>query len=220
MALSRIEEPHAIMPWRKLTRIALLGLAFLTTPIISRADTGIPLIAVSYPIMLDLLIGVIAIETLWITLTLHTPWGKTLAGTSIVNVLTTLLGYPLVWFMYLLLSMAVTSGTLHLDQVPWHSVAKISNNLTGYVDGIFSLPAWLGGWGPDLRWPAVAGFALLLIPCFFVSGKVEALFLSRKWWFPEDVRRTKSAVWRANVASYLFLLIVGSLMIYLRAQSN
>src|SRR5208283_4301900 len=88
--------------WRPLLSrlgIVLAALLVLLCPAAARADAGVPMLPVAYPIILLFLVPVIAIEATYIRKRLCTKWRNTIAATAGANAITMLLGYPLIWIL-------------------------------------------------------------------------------------------------------------------------
>jgi hypothetical protein len=200
--------------YRNPRHILFVIAALALTPSLARADAGVPMLLVAYPVILYFLALVILIEAIYLRLRLRTRWWKTLSGTTIANGVTMLLGYPLMWLIYLVLEFALfavilaadKSGlTAHLNSAP--------DNLASHVIGIVATAAWMGPWpGQQANWPILLAFVVLLIPSFFLSGWIESKFLGHKYWIDAD-RNSRRAVWQANILSYVFLAIAGCLML-------
>lgn len=166
------------------------------------ADMGIPMIALTLPAMVILLIPVIAIESLlckrWLGLTL---WEAVKANT-VSNLASTILGVPVAWAILLGVEYA---GAALLDQVPgveaWHSP------LAGVLFFILS-SAWIGPPDRTSIWVIPAACLVLLVPFFFASYLVEYLVIRDRIGKPEGDRpnlgypRVRIAVRNANLITY------------------
>jgi len=73
------------------------------------------------------------------------------------------------------------------------------------VDSVVSI-AWLNP--IQWEWIIYAAATLLLVPCFFASVWIERMCCVKMW--PEvDHSMVRKGVFRANVASYLVLFVIG-----------
>lgn len=196
--------------FRNLRRVIFIAGAFALATPLARADAGVPMLPLAYPVILVFLALVILIESAYVWRKLNSAWWKTLRGTAIANGITMLLGYPLMWLIYVLVEIAlfltldIVSKPLHLDSIP--------NNLATRVIDIVLGAAWMGPWSGQEYWPILVAFVTLLVPSFFVSGWIEAKFLGRQQWLGTDSRSAK-VVWQANMLSYVFLALAGCLLL-------
>jgi hypothetical protein len=190
--------------------ILLIFLAVLFLPLTARADAGIPMLPIAYPVVLLFLVPVIAIEAIYLRLRLKTAWWNTIKATAIVNAVTLVLGYPLAW----LLSLALEFLSMGIDFLL--SKVGLEHSLDHLPAWLFVIlfPAWLGPW--DKTWPVLVAFVVLLIPSYFLSGFVESrMMLNRLELESSEIKR---AVWRANLLSYAFLAAAGTWVLYLRLK--
>jgi hypothetical protein len=199
-------------------------------PAAAKADAGIPMLPVAYPVVLLFLLPVIAIEAIYLRRKLRIDWAGTLKGASIVNAITLVLGYPLAWGIafgaeLLLLLLDEGAGKIGLEH--------IANPVLGILG--FLVPAWLNP--TEDKWPILLAFVILLLPSFVLSGIAESrmacrfglfgfeggshgdpitLFSSLKPNSPSASDKVIArAVWEANMLSYLFLAAAGCVTLYL-----
>jgi hypothetical protein len=157
-------------------------------PSLANADAGVPMLLVAYPVILYFLALVILIEAIYLRLRLRTHWWKALAGTTIANGITMLLGYPLMWLIYAVLEFALFALLLTADKTGLAAhLNSAPNNLATHIIGVAATAAWMGPW-PESQsnWPILLAFVVLLVPSFFVSGYIESKFLGRKYWIDAD----------------------------------
>lgn len=168
------------------------------------------MLPLAYPVILVFLGFVILIEAVYVHRRLDAAWWKTLRGTAIANGITMLLGYPLMWLIYLIVefgfffALSLLSKPLHLDAIP--------NNFVTRLFGVILRAAWMGPWRGPEYWPVLVAFVTLLVPAFFVSGWIEAKYLSRSQWLGQDAKAAK-VIGQANILSYIFLAVAGCLML-------
>lgn len=182
--------------------VAAAAVLFLF-PSEARADAGIPMLPVAYPVVLLFLLPVIAIEAIYLRSKLQTEWWNTLKATAGANAVTLVLGYPLAWALMLGIEFGLGAISEHI-----HS-ARLSDAI-GYL-GLLS-PAWIGP--TEDRWPVLIAFVILLIPSFLLSGFVEARLLDHHEWL-RHAGSSSIAVWWANLLSYAFLAGAGCLALWI-----
>jgi hypothetical protein len=157
----------------------------------------------AWPLMVCALIPVIVVEALLVRRWVPLSYEKAFIGIAGANALSTAVGVPLAWLVMFAAQLAIMLPVgLAAERWNW--------NLDGpafEVVGTILSSAWIGDEGANLKWIIPGGMALLLIPCFFLSVRIESWVCLRTWKnsIPADVRR---AVYRANVASYLLLFIL------------
>jgi hypothetical protein len=164
------------------------------------ADVGVPMIFVQWPLMLCALIPVIAIEAEVARRQLALPARKAFAGAAKANILSTLAGVPIAWGIMLAVEVAtIFPLSLAAQKYHWRMESPVFSIF--YVLGI----AWTGPAGKS-AWPIALAAALLLIPTFFVSIRLERHSYRRSW--PDvDAAAVDRSVWYANLASYSLLFI-------------
>lgn len=161
---------------------------------------------VRYPVILLYLLPVIAIEAGYLHSQLATNWRRTLVAVTGSNLVTTALGYPLAYGVYMGLN-----SVLHFPQG---------------MDEVFTHFGWLPSWLcmnllPDqsnLRdsiWATLGMFVVLLVPGYYLSGLVKVGLV--EWYDPMKHRltSTRAEVWMANRLSYVFLWAAGCVILYL-----
>lgn len=195
--------------WRLHSRRALCLIAVLLFPQYAKADAGIPMLPFAYPVILVFLIPVIAIEAVYLRTKLKTNWRVTLAATAKANAVTLVLGYPIMWCAFFTLELLfwfgidATGVDNHLHWSPGHLVSEMAV--------LAASAAWMGP--VQDRWAIPFAYVILLIPSFIVSGFVESRLIERRGWLDTDLRCTR-AVWLANAFSYVFLAIVGCVVLW------
>jgi hypothetical protein len=196
----------------KLRGIIYIAATVLFCPLAARADAGIPMLPIAYPVVLLFLLPVIVIEAAYLRLKLRTAWWNTIKATAIVNAVTLVLGYPLAWLLSLVLEFLFIGIEYLLFKM---GLEHTLERLPAWV-GVILLPAWLGSW--DKTWPVLVAFVVLLIPSYFLSGFVESRMMLNR--LDSESSEIKRAVWRANLLSYLFLAAAGciSLALYFRRR--
>ena len=119
---------------------------------------------------------------------------------SAANVFTTFIGYPLSWFLLLIL------------QYPLVILSAAIAKATGTSSTWFHLfapvlmPAWFAPFNWVQEWMLPVAAIVGLIPAYFVSVEFETWILT-KFFFDESKERLKSLCHRANQVSYLLLFM-------------
>jgi hypothetical protein len=171
----------------------------------ARADAGIPMMPVRYPEILLFLLPVIAIETIYLKRHLQSRWRRTLVAVAGLNLVTMGLGYPLAYGIYAALnwSLHFPAGMsvvfTHLGWLPLWLCVRL-------------FPAWTG-LEQGGSFPVLATFVVLLLPSFILSGFVKA-WLMDSYDLLNFAGSARQAVWVANRLSYLFLIVVGCMILY------
>ncbi|MGB6875921.1 MAG: hypothetical protein WBD87_07780 [Candidatus Acidiferrales bacterium] len=181
------------------------------------ADAGIPMIALTWPLMLILLIPIIVVESLlckkWLGLT---TW-EAMKSNACSNLLSTVVGIPMAWAAMFAVELGVSELTATSTTIAnWHSpLANVVSLLLG--------SAWLGpAEGKDV-WIIPAATMVLLIPFFFASYGIEYLVLHFMVGMPEGgppnlaYPRVRIAVRNANLVTYGAMFVAASiwLMVWL-----
>lgn len=169
----------------------------------------------AYPVLLELLLLVILIEALYLKLKLHTAWWRTAGTVAVANIATMLLGFPLMWLIYVMLELSLF-WTLDRAGVLNH-FGKFSGTTAARIIGIVLSAAWMGDPGAHRHWPILLAFVVLLIPSFFLSGYVEAWILNQNDRLSLqgcDIRSVR----QANVVSYIIVAAIGCVILYERIK--
>jgi hypothetical protein len=166
------------------------------------ADIGIPMIALTFPTMLLLLIPVILIEALlckrWLGLTARDAF----RSNTIANLASTIIGVPIAWAIMF----AVEMGAFGVvDRFP---TIENSKSPILYVISFVLTSAWLGPVGRHDAWIIPCAVLILLVPFFFASYGVEYLIINRMLGMTEGdpsnltSRRIRVAVRNSNLVTY------------------
>jgi hypothetical protein len=166
------------------------------------ADAGVPMIFLTFPAMLMLLIPIIVIEGLlckkWLGLTM---W-EAMKSNAVSNLVSTVVGVPVAWAIMLgvefgAMGLATRNNTLH----NWHS--PLAN-----VIFFFLSSAWIGSPEGNNVWIIPAATLVLLVPFFFASYGVEYFIVGFMVGMPEGgppnlaYPRVRIAVRNANLITY------------------
>lgn len=178
------------------------AVAFL--PPAAHADAGVTMLPVEYPQLLLYIVPVILIEAFYLHGSLRTPLRRVLIAATGVNLITVALGYPLAWGLYRFLNslLGLPAGQVnvvtHFWWVPIWITAKVMPGWTGLHQSI---------------WPVLVIYVCLLIPGYIMSALVKAGLLT----FYDMLKAKENprpAIWAANRASYVFLAVVGCVLLY------
>ena len=160
------------------------------------------MIAVVMPAFIVALVPVVVIEA-YVFKRAGFPFGWALTWNTIANLVTTLIGVPLVWFILFGLTL-LTIGT---------SCGESINTLADRILWTVLRTPWLCPLELGLRWVVPAAFLLLLVPFFLMSWLIESLII-RKANKSRDPLPIHRASLHANLASYV-LLALYSVILYI-----
>ena len=167
----------------------------------ANADVGLPMIYLVWPASWVLLPVIIILEALVAKHMLHVGW-KSLKISAVANIVSTIVGIPITWFMLLV-------GEIVLMKLPLQGVHLPSS--VGGILTIVLISPWLIPDDQNMHWMVYAAAAAHCIPFFFMSVwcecKVACLLLKEQ---PRKV--IKRWAWRANLWSYglIILCLVGA----------
>jgi hypothetical protein len=161
------------------------------------ANAGVPMIFLTLPPMIVLLIPVILIEFLAFRNIAATQTIKQkIIGLSVANLFSTFIGWPVAWVILVVLQMVTGGGGAHGLNSP-----------IGVILSVTQQAPWLIPYESDLYWMIPVAMTVLMIPFYFVSVYSERWILL-KLWKKSERKDVVSLSWRAHIYSYLFLLIV------------
>jgi hypothetical protein len=179
-------------------------------PLYLLADAGVPMIFITWPGMVLLLLPIIAAEWAFIIRRISLQKRKVLWATAAANAISTIVGIPLTWGVLFLCEMGLFATLAH--------VPKLGNNswnspLEQILGTILSAP-WIAPVESSGSWAVPLATLVLLIPFYFVSVWVEQKVMEHILPVtasldaqPSEVseRVLQSAVRGANLLSYGFL---------------
>jgi hypothetical protein len=181
-------------------RFLVASLLFFAAPL-AFADAGLPMLAVIWPLSAFAIVPIVLIESWVVRALLSIEWRTSLVQMTKANLISTLAGIPITWVALVALEMgaaALTTNFTTSDSYPPLAAGDIGNVL-------LSAP-WLGPFTGGGYWKVPVATMALLVPFFFVSGWLEALLVRRA--LPGiPASAVRGAVWKANLASYSFLLL-------------
>lgn len=169
-------------------------------PTLLLADAGLPMIVLTLPGMLALLVPVVWIEASlcrkWLGLTTRAAVKSNL----VANLASTLLGVPAAWFLTFLFEFLI-GGTI--SAIP--SFERWNSPLARVIEVIFG-SAWLSPDEQNFYWMIPVATIALLIPTFLISIWIEARVMCRMLEVAEEdsigLSRTWTAVRNANLVTY------------------
>jgi hypothetical protein len=163
------------------------------------ANAGVPMLFVAFPFASYLFIPIIAIETWFARSVQHVSAPRRFLGVLAANVFSTVVGWPLIWLVLVLLQIFVIPGGSSgygLD-TPLRKIASVTLQA-----------AWLIPYEDDLYWMVPTASIVLLAPAFLITIPSERLVL-RYCWPRSIVTERHRFVWVANLASYALLVLAG-----------
>jgi hypothetical protein len=174
------------------------------------ADIGVPMIFLTLPMMLALLIPVIAIEGFlckkWLGLT---TW-QAMKSNAISNLVSTLIGVPVAWAIMFGVEMA-TFGAIQRGNAIQNWQSPIAQ-----VIWLFLGSAWIGPTEGKSAWLIPAATLVLLVPFFFASYGIEYLVVKFMVGILEggppnlSYATARTAVRNANVVMYGAMFVAAS----------
>jgi hypothetical protein len=179
------------------------------------ADAGIPMIALTFPLMVMLLIPVVVIEAFlckkWLGLT---NW-EAMKSNAVANAVSTIFGVPLAWAVMLLVQFAAIAS---VDQKVnfLHSSSPLATVIVFLLHS-----AWIGPAEGNSAWWIPAATLVLLVPFFFASYGLEYLVMAYMIGMPEGgpenlaYPRVKRAVRNANLVTYGTMFIGTTIWLFM-----
>ena len=164
------------------------------TPLL--ANVGLPMITLQLPWMVMALIPVVLFESLFVRKFSGKPYVEVAKGVAVANLWSTFVGIPIAWALMVILGAMTTGGTALGLESPMSILASVTLQA-----------AWLVPYERHFYWMIPAALGTLLIPSFVASALIERSCLLKRW---RDLDRQvlSGCIVRANVYSYLALLIV------------
>jgi hypothetical protein len=173
---------------RTLPRSLLLMLAGIALP--AHADVGVPMLAVMWPPAWLLLLAIVPVEGYLARRILSLDWRSALGLSLRANLVSTLVGIPLTWFVLLLVEFG-TGYAVYLLKVDEASVSSAVQRAVA----ITVLAPWLGPGDGLSAWIVPAAAAYLCIPFFFASVLIENRVALRRLGPLETPRVRKFMLW-------------------------
>jgi hypothetical protein len=177
------------------TALSALTVAVALAPLPAAADIGVPMVAVFLPPLWLSLIPIIVVEALIVSRMLTMSLRRSFASVALGNVLSTIVGIPLMWAVLATVEGTFAGGALGLDT-------------TGQKIYAVTVQApWLIPYDEDLVWMIPVALVVLAAPAYLLSVLVEWRVVSR-FISTEQRPRGLRAVALANLASYIALALL------------
>lgn len=160
------------------------------------ADAGLPMLALEWPLMLFALVPVILMEMYVAKRLLALPFKRSWKAVTDANVLSTVIGFPLLWFLLLVVQLFASGG----DSYGLHSTWTV-------LYAVIIQAPWLIPYEEDLYWMVPIAGLYLLLPSFFVSVYSERFIYLRSW---KELPKEKIMAfsWRSNACTYALLVLI------------
>lgn len=176
------------------------------------ADTGVPMLALMWPVFWLVLLPVIGIEYVVLRRRLTGFTSKRLLlAASVSNIVSTFIGIPLTWGCLVGIQfLGMSVPLMQLDQY-WLRILNVTLGA-----------AWLAPYESHLYWMMPTASIVLLVPFFFASYWIEAAVTVNILKDKDNKPAIKKAVWTGNIYSYtlLFLIALGYLVYCLLWKFN
>jgi hypothetical protein len=157
------------------------------------ADSSVPMLFWHMLAILTALIPIVLIESYSAKRILGFSMGKAIGPISASNFTSMLVGFPVLWLLWLSAQQLVGGDNVHSLGTWWKKLYAVTVQAP-----------WLVHSGRDLFWMVPAAALIMLVPSFFLSVWLERVVL--QWfWNNEDTSRLKSFSLRAHVPSYAML---------------
>jgi hypothetical protein len=170
------------------------------------ADAGLPMVAVEYPILLLGFVPIVIVEAVVARRRLGLTSGRSVKAAIVANLVSTVLGFPLLWILLALLQYCLGGTRAYGLQTWWEKLYAVT----------IQAP-WLIPYEGDMRWMVPLAGAYLLIPAFFVSVWVERM-IYRRFWREIEREKVNRFCWVAHYASYVVVLLLGALYYAVRVR--
>jgi len=162
------------------------------------------MVAVEYPVMLLGFVPIVIVEIAVARWRLGITSRHAMKAAVLANVASTVLGFPLLWVLLVLLQLGLGGGRSYGLQMWWEKLYAVTVQAP-----------WLIPYENDLGWMIPLAGIYLLVPAFFVSVWVERVIYRRFW--PEiEKERVNRFCWVTHYFSYAVLLILGALCYVIR----
>ena len=159
-------------------------------PALVFADAGVPMLALIIPGFLVSIVPIIIIESLYLKRKLALRGASAWKTAAISNIVSTVAGVPLTWFILVVVQMFTGGGRAYgIDTV------------IGKIIAVTWQAPWLIPYESDLGWMIPMAGMVLLVPFFFVSWWIEYL-ISKNILSGSDAKAVKLAVRNANLITY------------------
>ena len=150
-------------------------------------NMGLPMILPAMYLMVLGLIPIVLIEALVISKQLRVPYVRSLKSATLGNIVSTVIGIPVTWFLLLVIEMSLASFAPDVIPRPVSEFLFQHKDILAVTVGA----PWLVPFGLQ-DWMIFAAMAFLLIPFFFASWAVEYQVI--KYRFTKELRELRDGV--------------------------
>jgi hypothetical protein len=173
------------------------------------ADAGVPMIFLTFPAMVMLLLPIILVEAWFLRRWLALEVWEAAKSSAIANTASTLLGVPTAWAVMLCIEFGVGWSVTKIPSLSQAS-EKWNSPIASIVATLLSA-AWLGPDEKNLYWMIPVAVLALMIPTFFASVWIEAFIVDKmvrgiEEGSPNPIN-IRLAVRNANLISYCLLVL-------------
>ena len=189
------------------TVVGPLSVAMLMASAPAHANIGVPMIAVFLPALWLSLVPVIFVEAWVIARWLPLTPRRAVSGAAIGNVLSTLIGIPVMW-MFLATGQLVLAGT-----------ARGLSSIGAKTYAVTVQAPWLIPYEEDLKWMIPTALIVLAVPAYALSVLIEWRCLLP---FVDQTHKAKTlrVVATANAASYAALALLFAIVLAAGSRLN
>jgi hypothetical protein len=199
--------------------LSFLVLALCAVPVL--ANTGAPMVAITLPMMILLLVPIILIEGVIVKRDLCITWKQSFRVVTVANLITTFIGLPLSnivsWLLAIIAKFAVPNSSF----VTHRTVLKATLGSYWFDDHFFTFTAdgkLVRPFPNEPAWYFVVALSIAWSINLIASFYLEYMHMRR------HIEAPKSSLWRtslkANSASYLFLLVITMLVAYKKSLGH
>lgn len=170
------------------------------------ANIGVPMIGVYWPPAWLAFIPVVAIEAWWARRTLGNGWGKAIASTFAANAVSTLIGIPLIWFIWAAIQLRFFGTAI---------------GLANPAEGAYAVTvqaAWLIPYERDLWWMIPAA-AVSMTAVFCVASIAIEWLVMKLLQRGADRSSLRQWAWKGNLCSYSLILAFVIVFLYVPRTS-
>jgi hypothetical protein len=170
------------------------------------ADAGVPMIFLTFPVTVMLLLPVILVEAWFLRKWLALGVWEAGKLSAIANIASTLLGVPAAWAVMLCVEFGVGWSVTKIPSVS--QASEKWNSPIATVVGTLLSAAWLGPDEKNLYWMVPVAVLALMVPTFFASVWIEAFIVEKMaGGIEEGATNIRIAVRNANLISYSLLAV-------------
>jgi hypothetical protein len=162
------------------------------------ANAGVPMVFVQMPFLLITLPVIIAVEAFLCRRWFAVPWRRSWIWSGVANLVSTVLGFPILWIALVAVQMLVGGGSAPPLSEPWFSVYTVTVQA-----------AWLLPFEDRFHWMIPTACLVLLVPSFFVTVFVEKLIYRRAFRECHGSVGVTSATWKMHCISYGLVVAAG-----------